>query len=390
VLRITPTSDEDVILLRNKAQEGSYDVWMEPRAAGIPADFRCSSHMGPRSCESLKLFLKEHNLDFEVMISDIEKLVSIPSSTAPFNISAYNTYETTTAWVASLAQNYSDICELVEIGTSYEGRSITGIRITGNKNKGGNKPGFWMDGGLHAREWITTAVVSYMLDETLAGYVNGDANIISIVDELDLFYAPILNPDGYEYTFTDDRMWRKTRMPNDHSPCYGTDPNRNWDFHWGEAGESGLACSDSYDGASPANQPEIKAVQDYIYNDKHFKGYINFHSYSQLWMSPWGYTSDLPPDYELQNAGSEIAVNALEAVYGTKYDYGPIATTIYPASGSSCDYTYGACNVTFSYGVELRDTGKYGFLLPEDQILPSGIETFAAVTALAQYIIENI
>ena len=56
-------------------------------------------------------------------------------------------------------------------------------------------------------------------------------------------------------------MWRKTRMPNPESPCVGTDPNRNWNFHWGEAGESPLACSDSYDGAAPANQPEIEAIQ---------------------------------------------------------------------------------------------------------------------------------
>jgi murein tripeptide amidase MpaA len=388
VLRIIPTSDDHVVALRNLADEKMYDVWQEPRKPNVPVDIRCDSHPGLRSCENLKSFLKENNMKYNIMIDNIEKLVSFPTSNE-YNASTYNSYSVTSDWIQSLANTFPDICELVEIGTSYEGRAITGIRITGSKNKGDDKPGFWLDGGLHAREWITTAVVSYMLDEALLAYSNGDAEIINIVDNLDLLFAPILNPDGYDYTFTDDRMWRKTRMPNDHSPCYGTDPNRNWDFHWGEAGQSTHPCSDSYSGASAANQPEIIAVQDYIRNDNNFKGYINFHSYSQLWMSPWGYTSDLPVDYDAQNAGSEAAVEALESVHGTKYEYGPISTTIYPASGSSCDYTYGVCNVTYSYGVELRDTGEYGFLLPEDEILPSGEETWAGVIALAKVIIDS-
>jgi len=114
-----------------------------------------------------------------------------------------------------------------------------------------------------------------------------------------------------------------------------------------------------------------------------FKGYINFHRYSQLWMSPWGYTSDLPKDYTVQNNLSQKCVNALQAVFGTQYQFGPISVTIYPASGSSADYTYGAASVLYSYGVELRDTGDYGFLLPPDQIVPSGQETYAAVKVWA-------
>merc|ERR1712167_102376 len=102
---------------------------------------------------------------------------------------------------------------------------------------------------------------------------------------------------------------------------------------------------------------------------------------------PWGYTSDPADDYEQQNAVASDAVDALAAVHGTKYDFGPIATTIYPASGPSADFTYGTCGAVYSYGVELRDTGRYGFLLPEDQIVPSGQETLAGVKVLAQAVI---
>jgi hypothetical protein len=131
-------------------------------------------------------------------------------------------------------------------------------------------------------------------------------------------------------------------------------------------------------------------------------------------MSPWGYTDALPADYAdqvsspptpppphptltmyavvypcVQNALSAAAVKAIKSSSGLDYGYGPIATTIYPASGSSADYTYGVCGVKYSYGVELRDTGKYGFLLPPDQIVPSGQEIYAAVVAMGQYIVAH-
>jgi carboxypeptidase A2 len=104
-------------------------------------------------------------------------------------------------------------------------------------------------------------------------------------------------------------------------------------------------------------------------------------------------------------------VTALESVYGTKYQYGNIANTIYPASGSSVDWTFGVANVTYSFAVELRDTGasryyppnqkdssrrayipagRYGFVLPPSEIVPTGEETFAAVKAMARYILTKV
>jgi hypothetical protein len=76
----------------------------------------------------------------------------------------------------------------------------------------------------------------------------------------------------------------------------------------------------------------------------------------------------------------------MKAVHGKVYDYGPIATTIYPASGSSADYTYGVCGIIYSYGVELRDTGEFGFLLPSAEIVPQGEEVYAGILAMADYI----
>jgi len=221
-----------------------------------------------------------------------------------------------------------------------------------------------------------------MLGHLLSDY-STDPVVTKLVNELEIYVLPIFNADGYDYTWTTDRMWRKTRSPNAGSTCIGTDPNRNWDFEWGGAGADPDPCSDAYYGSGPFSEVEVRTVGLYIKNAGNIRGYINFHSYSQLWMSPWGYTENLPPDYNVQNILSAQCVAAIKAVYGTTYQYGPIATIIYPASGSSADYTYGVAKVLYSYGVELRDTGEYGFLLPPDQIVPSGVETYAALKVWA-------
>lgn len=273
------------------------------------------------------------------------------------------------------------------IGQTYQGKDIKILKLSTDPSA--NKPALWYDGGIHAREWITVAVVTYMADTLVRGF-GVDSAATTLLNDFDVYFAPIINVDGYEYTWHGDRNWRKTRSTNVKSNCVGTDPNRNWAFHWGEAGANNIPCSDSYQGPFAASEPEVQAVQSYICShNSTIRGYINFHSYAQLWMSNWGYTDAKSPDYDKQNGLSAVATAAIKAVYGTEYEYGPISTTIYPASGSSADYTYGVCGVKYSYGVELRDTGKYGFLLPADQIVPSGVETLAGIYAMANYIKQN-
>jgi len=199
-------------------------------------------------------------------ISDLQAVIDQErgalGASSGFDLSKYHGFDETKSWMASLVEQHSDICEMVTIGTSYEGREIHAIKITGKKNNIA-KRAFWMDGGIHAREWITISTVTYMLSKTLEDYGNDDF-ITNWVDNYNVYYAPILNPDGYEYTRNGNRMWRKTMMPNpgQGSDCAGTDPNRNWDWHWNEAGSSSDPCSESYAGARAGDQPIVKAVMD--------------------------------------------------------------------------------------------------------------------------------
>jgi len=281
----------------------------------------------------------------------------------------------------SLPEQYPRFVNVVSFGKSHEGRDLLGLRITAGQ---GTKPrAVWFDGGIHAREWISPATVIYMTRLLLESYGTVDA-VTEILDRLEVFVLPVFNVDGYAYTLR-DRLWRKTRRPNPGSTCIGTDPNRNWGFEWGGPGASTNPCSETFRGPNAFSEVEVKAVADFIESYGKFYGYINFHSYSQMWLAPWGYTNDRPPAYTAQNNLGRDATAALTKVHGTPYVYGPIYTVIYPASGGSNDYTYGKLGVVHSYAPELRPnagTGN-GFILPASQIVPTATETFEALKVWA-------
>lgn len=117
------------------------------------------------------------------------------------------------------------------------------------------------------------------------------------------------------------------------------------------------------------------------------KLYIDWHSYSQLFMTPYGYSCSAVAtnNAELQSL-ARGASQALASLYGTQYTYGPICTTIYPATGSSVDYVNDVTGADYVFTVELRDTGRNGFVLPASQILPTGQESYEAV----KYLLRNM
>jgi murein tripeptide amidase MpaA len=195
-----------VKFLRELTDSVEYDVWREPRTPNMPVDIMCHQHEGLLNCGTLEAALLAQNLAFTVMIKDVEALSdSVMASVkdklkqqqktkklgsgSGFDVSNYQTFNDTTAWVKSLAATYPDLCELMTVGSSFEGREIVGLRVTGSMGTSADKPGFWMDGGLHAREWITTATVSWMLDQVLSLYSSGDASTVAMVDALDMVFG---------------------------------------------------------------------------------------------------------------------------------------------------------------------------------------------------------
>jgi len=375
---------------------GMVDWWREATPAVDKNGHSSADVMvPPEHLQQVIRMLSESNITYSVMIEDVQhhmELQLVPSSNDAADwFTSYHKYDDTVVWLKELAKNYSSIADLVVIGTSYEGRTIYGLHITGQRQLNAAKPGIFNDGGIHAREWISPATIGYLTYQLLSLY-GKDATVTKLVDSIEWTMVPIFNTDGYEFTWKSDRMWRKTRMPNAGTSCVGTDPCRNCPTGWGGGGSSSSPCSDTYRGKAAFDQPEVKAIAEYVKKLGNVKYYNNFHSYSQLWMGPWGYTFTPPPqaDLSVQNAVGKIATDAIKKSHGLTYEYGPVAPTIYQASGIMCDEIYKASGVVLSYTCELRDTGSYGFLLPPAQIKPQGEEIWAATVLIAQYVLDHV
>ncbi|MCM8651638.1 hypothetical protein MZO44_16265, partial [Lactiplantibacillus sp. E932] len=118
------------------------------------------------------------------------------------------------------------------------------------------------------------------------------------------------------------------------------------------------------------------------------KSYLTIHSYSQMLLFPYSYKYDLAAHHSELLSVSQGAIAALRSLYGTRYTSGPGAVTIYPSAGGSDDWAYDL-GVKYSYTFELRDEGRYGFLLPESQIKPTCEETMLAVKYIANHVLNN-
>ncbi|CAF0868217.1 unnamed protein product [Brachionus calyciflorus] len=301
-----------------------------------------------------------------------------------FDYGMYHPLNEINRWMNQIQRDYPNLIQVFNVTQSYEGRSVKALKISSNFQM--KKPAIFFDAGIHAREWISPATLIFMTKSLVSNYTV-DPTVTQLLDFFDFYIVPVFNVDGYQYTWTFDRLWRKTRSVNLNSFCIGVDANRNWDSHFCESGSSTDPCSETYCGEKAFSEREVKGVADFLLQNKDtIVLYINFHSYSQLWMSPWAYTTEKPNNFEIQDRGSIEAINALYNVFGTEYNHGNVASTIYVASGAAVDWAYEKANILFSYTVELRNQDKYGFLLPPDQIIPSGIETFEAVKALALYV----
>jgi len=302
------------------------------------------------------------------------------SSSEEFNLTIYHDYYEIMAHLDDIASQY-DFIETEIIGQSWEGRDLKILKIC--KDGCGNKPAIWIDGGIHAREWISPAQALWTIHAVIADE--------RMLDNLDWFIHPVVNPDGFTFTHEHTRLWRKTR--SDHGSilgCRGVDANRNYGYHWNEGGASFDKCFDTYHGPEGFSEPETAAIRDFVLKqDGRVQYFNNMHSYSQLVLLSWGYTSEPPANYMDFYPGAEAGASALRAVHGTEFTVGCIPCLLYVASGGASDWALGVANSTFSFSMELRDTGRYGFLLPAEYIKPVGEEVWEFHKTIAELVIER-
>ncbi|XP_043505521.1 carboxypeptidase B-like [Polistes fuscatus] len=333
--------------------------------------------------------LKEKNLRYEVVINDLQRAINEENPPLSSELmeelegrkghrmewSSYHRLDDIYGYLDFLAQTYPDVCSVMNIGNSAEGRPLKVLRISNGK---AGVPALWIDGGIHAREWISPAAVTYIID-----YLVENSESL----EADYYILPVANPDGYEYTFTNDRLWRKNRRNFVGTQCVGVDLNRNFGYKWGGLGTSKNPCSDIFAGSAAFSEPETNAVKNFFEaSAADFKAYLTFHSYGQYFLYPWGYDRRVPPDYADLDRIGHYAANAMKKadVASSSYTVGNSATTLYAAAGGSDDWAKAMLKIKYSYTIELRDTGVHGFVLPARYIVPTAKEALAAVQVIAE------
>merc|ERR1712012_506889 len=368
VLRTEKLSFEKMELLKNFQIQSNLDFWKEPWL-GQPADI-----MVPASRMSeVNDWLSSHNIKFSLMVENVQELVELSqpknsSARGMFDWTDYYPHDDLNTWIAGLA-DANDFARIINIGKSYEGRDMNVLAI---EKAGAGAPNVWLEAGIHAREWIAPAVATYLVNELVT---NNDAHP-DYLDKINWYFLPCANPDGYSYSWETDRMWRKTRSPQ--GGCFGVDPNRNWDYHWGETGVSSNPCTDIFPGDKPFSEVETANIAAFVQTLNPVPVLSQcFHSYSQLQLWPYGYDYGAYPDnYEEIQQLAIDSCDAISTVHGTIFD--PInSADLYPASGAADDWYKGVLGSRFTFTTELRDTGNYGFILPASQIKPSGEEMWA-------------
>ncbi|XP_036424029.1 carboxypeptidase A4 [Colossoma macropomum] len=393
VLRINAESEEHIQLLKELEDDEGWelDFWTHPASTDLPVDI----HVPFASLHAVKNFLQAHKIPFHVMINNLQELLDEEQegvelnamqerNARSFNFGAYHTLDTIYSWMDTLVAAHPNLVSKVQIGTSYENRPMYALKFSTGGNK---RPAIWIDAGIHAREWVSTASAVWMADKMATDY-GVDPSVTSLLGQMDVYLSIVTNPDGYVYTHTSDRMWRKTRSVNTGSVCRGVDPNRNWDAGFGGPGASKNPCSDSYHGPHAHSEIEVKNVVDLVQSHGNFKAFISVHAYSQLLMYPYGYScTSVPHQAELDSVGRS-AVQALSSLYGTSYKVGSICKIIYQASGGSIDWSYDI-GIKYSFAFELRDTGRYGFLLPANQIIPTASETWLGLKHIMEYVRDH-
>ncbi|KAI0530295.1 hypothetical protein GGR58DRAFT_493838 [Xylaria digitata] len=288
---------------------------------------------------------------------------------------AYHPYADHVQYWADLHAAFPNNSELIVAGNSFEGRPIQGIHLWGASGKD-SKPAIFFNGNVHAREWITSIAVEYILYQIVTGY-KSDPLVQKVLNNYDFYVLPVVNPDGFVYSQTMNRLWRKNRQVRSNATAVGTDINRNWSVGWGGDGSSPNPSSETFSGYAPLDTPETAALATYTrkLRDLHgIKLYVDWHSYAQVILLSYGYTcTEFPANVDEQiNLAAGIAA-AIAKPYNTTFDYGPGCLVLYQSSGNGRDYVTDVGKAQFGWGIELRDT-RYGFVLPPEQILPSGIE----------------
>ncbi|MEO0077382.1 MAG: M14 family zinc carboxypeptidase [candidate division WOR-3 bacterium] len=281
-------------------------------------------------------------LPFEVVIDDVE---THRVEAAAFGF--YCSYDSMASTLRRLAQDYPTICKLDSFGPTHEGRYIIGLKISDNPGVDEDEPEVMFMGQVHAREWAAGQVCRHICDTLLANYAT-NTEFRDLIDGREIWVFPIVNADGFSYDYPSQRSWRKNRQP--FGSAIGCDDNRDFNgvcsgnrmADWGSlvsgSRTTHLPSDETFFGAQGAWGREIAALCGF-FKQRTIVACLEFHSYSELVLWPYGHGENTPDNTYYSALGTQIASRIGRLSGGT---YTPQRSDqLYPTNGGSDDWFYG-------------------------------------------------
>jgi len=350
----------------------------------------------PAKFRQLLVNLRKQNIYYERAISNVQTLLDPvwadidrrQKAGMVFDIDDFNTLSDIYGWMLELAQlqcRTGLLCQVTNAGNAHDGNPILVFSIT---QAGADRKAYWIDATIHAREWIAPATVLRVLEALVHGT---SEEAIELTERYNWYIMPVMNPDGYSYSWTNDRMWRKNRGENPGSTCVGTDLNRNFNFRWGTEGVSHNPCGETFCGTFGGSEPETQIVQNQLLRyGPSLLAMVTVHSYGNMWMFPWGNTvnhagavCDRSSDhFELMRV-ADLTADAIQSTYGTSWARGNSCEVIYTTTGGTDDYAKGVAAIKYSFCPELRGNG---FIIDKSHIPLSFNEFWNGIIAMVKAI----
>uniref|UniRef100_A0A8D0GQ97 Peptidase M14 domain-containing protein n=1 Tax=Sphenodon punctatus TaxID=8508 RepID=A0A8D0GQ97_SPHPU len=354
--------------IKSLAHSMQLDFWHPDSAHHVVAEVDVDFQVKADQSRNVQSLLEQNQIHYEILFHNLQEEIEKQFDGArhfssKHSYKKYNDWDKINAWTARMAKNHPKLVSRIQIGRTFEQRPMLLL-------KSGKKKIIFMDCGIHAREWISPAFCQWFVKQATKTY-GKDEVMTKLLDNLNFYILPVYNIDGYVWAWTENRLWRKNRSNNSNTDCIGTDLNRNFK---------------SFKTSPHSSEEETKVVATFIREHlSSIKAYLTIHAYSQMILFPYGYTFKQASSHDKLNKVAKGAVDSLTSLYGTKYTYGPAATTILEDWAFSRDWAYDE-GIKYTYTFELRDKGKHGFLLPESLIKPTCKETMVAVKYIANHV----
>lgn len=254
------------------------------------------------------------------------------------------------SFLVATSRKHPETTKLNVIGRSYNGAPIYSLEIFQEVDSA-EFITVVVEFGMHGREWASSTSGMYMISKLLDHEENCTKSVR-------WFILPLLNPDGYQYSLTEDNMWKKNRIPlNTSETCFGVDLDRNFDVGWDL--NSGVdPCKEDYAGSRPFSELESKALRRFIERLGPFAVdvYVSVHSCGQAILYPYGYSTKELSGWrrgQLLEAGA-VMVKEMKKLRNRNYDL-DVAYKVGGLRGRTADYMFERFRIPFVYTLELGD-----------------------------------